>query len=298
MIQLDIHTNRLNAAMYSANDKINEFRHNYYQLNPRFQQLQIYAEQIYSLKQIITVLQAIQNKTDLQQNVIYSHKIENGYLQNTPIMRIFPKNSQPLLTTLTPKSHTRQTGRQQTTHSDDGPATYNPTGINYRQTTLRNELPSTNSTLKTKLLWKSQTLQRTKPHNYRTTTATITDPTSIKSTSQAVLFNQTSKPKSPTSKETTNIPRTRETTSQIVLFSTRPALYTIPLQDVQTTQLTKVQTHTPLPYQTIKTILTNLMASFTHFINQAHFLYNAVHIVVSSRLQHATEMITKLCERG
>ena len=219
--ELDRNTLKMSTSAYLANYKINEFKDNYYHLNKKFKQMQDYAEQIYSLKYMTIILQAIQNRNDLQPNVIYSHKFNNGFLQNKPIMRILPPPSQSTQITLRKNSHTKRTNKQQTPHSDNRPTTNIPTNLKSRQ---------------------------------------------IK--------------------------------SQIVLISTRPALYTIPLQDVQTTQLTKVQTHTPLPYQTIKIILTNLMASFTHFINQAHFLYNAVHIVVSSRLQHANEMITKLCERG
>jgi len=99
---------KLNTAVYSANSKINKFRHNYYQLNPRFKQLQIYAEQIYSLKRITTVLQEILNKTDLQNNVIYAYKVQNRYLQNKPIMRILPSQSQPPQITLNKNSHTEQ----------------------------------------------------------------------------------------------------------------------------------------------------------------------------------------------
>ena len=108
--ELQRHQNvqKLNAAIYSANSKINEFRHNYYQLNPRFKQLQIYAEQIYSLKRITTVLQEILNKTNLQNNVIYAHKVQNRYLQNKPIMRILPSQSQPPQITLNKNSHTEQ----------------------------------------------------------------------------------------------------------------------------------------------------------------------------------------------
>jgi len=214
-------------------------------------------------------------------------------------MRIFPPHSQPSQITLKQNSHPEQTIEQQTTHSDEGSTTHNPTDINHRQTTLRNVLPSIKSTFNTKPLQKSQTLQRIKLLNPRKTAYTITNPTSIKMTSQIVLFNKTYKPTSPTSKETTynsTNPIPRETKSQIVLFSTRPALHAKPSQDSHTTQITKVQLHTPLPYQTIKTLLTDIMKAFMHLINQSHFLYNAVHIAVSSRLQHTTEMLTELCK--
>jgi len=38
-----------------------------------------------------TILQFIQNKTNLQNNVIYAHTFRDGYLQSTPIMRILPR---------------------------------------------------------------------------------------------------------------------------------------------------------------------------------------------------------------
>jgi len=33
-----------------------------------------------------------------------------------------------------------------------------------------------------------------------------------------------------------------------------------------------------------------------HLINQSHFLYNAVHIAISSRLRRITETLTELCK--
>jgi len=214
-------------------------------------------------------------------------------------MRIFPPHSQPSQITLKQKSHTEQTIEQQTTHSDEGPITHNPTDINHRQTTPQIVPSTTKLTPTTKPHQDSHTMQRIKLLNSRKTTYNLTNPTSIKTTSQIVLFKKTYKPTSPTSKETTynsTNPIPRETTSQIVLFSTRPALHAKHLQDSHTTQITKVQLHTPLPYQTIKTLLTNIMEAFVHLINQSHFLYNAVHIAISSRLQHTTEMLTELCK--
>ena len=309
---LDYHHNKhkYNTAIYSANDKINEFRHNYYQLNPRFKQLQIYAEQIYSLKQITTVLQAIQNRTDLQNNVIYSHKVQNGYLHNTPIMRIVPSQLQPSQITLQQNSYTERTNEQQTTYSDNGPTTNNPMDNNSRQTS-QIVLSSIKPTPNTKPLQNSHTMQRTKLLNSRQTTSplalfkTTYIPTTFKSR------QTTNNPTNPTSREITHNspnptfrkitynptnPTSRETTSQIVLFSTRPTFYTKPLQDSHTMQITKAQLHTSLPYQTIKTLLTNIMEAFMHLINQSHFLYNAVHIAISSRLQRTIEMLTELCK--
>ena len=286
---LDRHqnTHKLNTAIYSANDKINEFRHNYYQLNPRFKQLQIYAEQIYSLKKITIVLQAIQNRTDLQNNVIYSHKVQNGYLQNIPIMRISPSQSQHSKITLKQNSHTERTNEQQTTHSDEGPITHNPTDINPRQTTSQ-IVTSTNKPMSNiKPLQNSHTMQRTKPLNSRQTT------------SQIALFNTTYIPTTLKFRQTTGNPTnptSRETTSQLVLFSTRLVSRTSLFHDSHTMQTTTVQLHTFLPYQTIKTLLTNIMKAFMYLINQSHFVYNAVHTAISSRFQRTTETLTELCK--
>ena len=168
---------------------------------------------------MILILQATQNRTDLQPNVIYSHKLHNGFLQNKPIMRILLSQSQPPQITLKKNSHTERINKQQTPHSDDRPATYNPTNL-----------------------------------------------------------------------------KSRQTTSQIVLFSTKPTSNTKPFQDSYTMQITNAQLYTFLPYQTIKTLLTNIMEAFMHLINHSHFLYNAVHIAISSRLQRTTETLTELCK--
>ena len=71
--ELDRNTLKMSTAAYLANYNIDEFKDNYYHLNEGFKQLQDYAEQIYSFKYMTIVLQAIQNRTDLQPNVIYSH---------------------------------------------------------------------------------------------------------------------------------------------------------------------------------------------------------------------------------
>jgi len=209
----------LNTAMYSANSKINDFRHNYYQLNPRFKQLQLYAEQIYSSKRIITVLNQIQTRTDLQNNIIYAHKIQNGYLQSKPIIRILPSHLQPPSMTLKTITHTERINKQQTLHTEGRPTTHNPTNLTSRQT---------------------------KTHT--------------------------------------------------VPFSTKPIPHTQQAHNSQTTQNTEVQLHTFVPYRTIRTFLTKTMKAFMHFINQSHFLYNAVYTVITSRLQRITETLTKLCK--
>ena len=210
----------LNTAVYLANSKINEFRHNYYQLNPRFKQLQLYAEQIYSLKRITTVLKQIQNRTDLQNNIIYAHKIQNGYLQNKPIIRILPSHLQPPSLTLKTIIPTEQINKHQTLHTEGRPTTHNPTNLTSRQT---------------------------KTHT--------------------------------------------------VPFSTKPILHTQQAHNSQTTQTTKTKLHTFVPYRTIRTCITKTMKAFMHFINQSHFLYNAVYTVITSRLQRITETLTKLCKK-
>jgi len=61
-------------------------------------------------------------------------------------------------------------------------------------------------------------------------------------------------------------------------------------------QIINARVHTSLPYQTIKTLLINIMESFMHLINQSHFLYNSVHIAISSHLRHTTETLTAFCK--
>jgi len=210
----------LNTAMYSANSKINAFRHNYYQLNPRFKQLQLYAEQIYSSKRIITILNQIQNRMDLQNNIIYAHKIQNGYLQSRPIIRILPSQSQPPSPTLKTSTHTERINKPQTLHTEDRLTTHNPTNLTSRQT-------------------KTQT----------------------------------------------------------VPFSTKPIPHAQQTHNLQTTKNPKTKFHTFVPYRTIRTFITKTMKAFMQFINQSHFLYNAVYTVITSRLQRITETLTKLCKK-
>ena len=93
---LNRNTLKMSTSAYLANYNINEFKDNYYHLNERFKQMQDYAEQIYSLKYMTIILQAIQNRTDLQPNVIYSHKFHNGFLQSKPIMRILTSQLESL----------------------------------------------------------------------------------------------------------------------------------------------------------------------------------------------------------
>jgi len=152
---------KLNTAVYLANSKINEFRHNYYQLNPRFKQLQLYAEQIYSLKRITTVLQEIQNRTDIQNNVIYAHKIRNGYIQNKPIMRILPSQSPPPQITLKKNNHTERINKQQTLHTEDKSTTHNPTDLTSRQAKSPTTLFSTKPIPHTQHAQNSHTTQNT-----------------------------------------------------------------------------------------------------------------------------------------
>jgi len=217
--ELNRNTMKMSTSAYLASHQIDQYKDSYNYLNENFKQMQDYAEQIYSLKYMIIILQVTQNRTDLQPNVIYSHKFHNGFLQNKPIMRILPSQSQPSQITLKKNSHTERINKQQTPHSDNRPATYIPTNL-----------------------------------------------------------------------------KSRQTTSQIVLFSTKPTSNTKPFQDSHTMQITNAHLYTFLPYQTIKTLLTNIMEAFMDLINHSHFLYNAVHIAISSRLQRTNETLTELCK--
>jgi len=115
--ELDRNTLKMSTAAYLANYNINEFKDNYYHLNERFKQMQDYAEQIYSFKYMTIVLQAIQNRTDLQPNVIYSHKFHNGFLQSKPIMQILTPQLRTSLVTPTRNNQKERTNMQQTSNS-------------------------------------------------------------------------------------------------------------------------------------------------------------------------------------
>jgi len=217
--ELNRNTLKMSTAAYLANHNINEFKDNYYQLNERFKQMQDYAEQIYSLKYMTIILQAIQNRTDLQPNVIYSHKFYNGFLQNKPIMRILPSQSQPSHVTPTRNNQKGRINTQQTSYS-------------YKKPTINNL-------------------------------------TNLKST---------------------------QITPKVALFSTKTDSNIITSNDIYTVQITNTHSYTSLPYQTIKTLLTNIMESFMHLINHSHFLYNSVHIAISSHFRRASETLTAFCK--
>ena len=131
--ELNRNTLKMSTAAYLANYNIDEFKDNYYQLNEEFKQLQEYAEQIYSFKYMTIVLQAIQNRTDLQPNVIYSHKFYKGFLQSKPIMRILTSQLRTSLAVPTRNNQKERIDIQQTSNS-------------YKRSTVRNS-PNLKSTL-------------------------------------------------------------------------------------------------------------------------------------------------------
>jgi len=217
--ELNRNTLKMSTSAYLANYNIDEFKDNYYHINERFKQMQDYAEQIYSLKYMTIILQAIQNRTDLQPNVIYSHKFHNGFLQSKPIMRILTSQSQPSLVTPTRSNQRERINTQQTSNS-------------YKRSTANNL-------------------------------------TNLKSTQIA---------------------------SKVALFSTEINSNLTTSNEMYTVQITNTHLYTSLPYQTIKTLLTKIVESFMHLINHSHFLYNSVHIAISSHFRRASEILTMLCK--
>ena len=217
--ELNRNTLKMSTSAYLANYKIDEFKDNYYHLNERFRQMQDYAEQIYSLKYMTIILQAIQNKTDLPPNVIYSHNFHNGLLQSKPIMRILTSQVRTSFVTPTRRSQEERTNMQQNSNK-------------YKKLTVHNS-PNLTSNL---------------------------------------------------------------ITSKVAFFSTeiKPILTTS--NDISTVQITNTYSYTSLPYQTIQTLLTKIVESFMHLINHSHFLYNSVHIAISSYLRSTSEILTTLCK--
>jgi len=107
-------TFKMSTAAYLETSTIHTLQNEYFFLHDLFTQLQNHTEHIYSLKYMTNFLQAIQNRTDLQSNLIYSHKIHEGYLQNKPILRIWP---QELHVFLTPSHVNNQSKQTDTKHA-------------------------------------------------------------------------------------------------------------------------------------------------------------------------------------
>jgi len=83
---------------------------------------------------------------------------------------------------------------------------------------------------------------------------------------------------------------------KVALSSTATTSTQTTPNEISTVQITSTYSYTSLPYQMIKTSFTKIVESFVHFINHSHFLYNSVHITMSSRLRHASEVLTTLCK--
>jgi len=153
---------KYNKAFHATNSKTLNFRHNYYQITPRFKQLQIYAEQIHSLKRTITVLQQIQHRTDLQNNIIYAHKIRNGYLQNNPIIRILPPHLPPPLITMQTTTYTEGMTKQPISHTTEESTMHISTTHTSTNVKTQTNSSTTDLITHTQQTYKSQTQQTTK----------------------------------------------------------------------------------------------------------------------------------------
>jgi len=104
----------MTTAAYLETLNIRKFKNVYYNLSEWFTRLQTYTEQIYSFKYMSTILQFIQYKTNLQNNVIYAHMFRDGYLQSTPFMRILPRALNSSYNTLRVSHLTERTNNPKT----------------------------------------------------------------------------------------------------------------------------------------------------------------------------------------